>query len=733
MSIAPFIRPIQVQGGTFYTFSSSAEDLGMSFNSSGKKFSFSNFALLDIPDIKRPASSTPDEENYVQLDSIPGAFQYVNDSKTYNTMFAESFQNYCLNFETLLTSQSTYDPSTLQSVSERVFFKWLKEIGALRFREATTSTESPLSAGLRFTEEEASSKYTRVVKYIGEIDMVNSVKSKDNAFSEIYINIPTKDGSTPLVLFKSVDDSNYPSGLNIVHNPADALNTEYLYGRDFDETHPASLDTHAFFDSDNATYGPGGTVGATAGSLPVISTPGDYQLLIYDESSEMFSVGWWFSYPEANSYWIQPVAASDTFDDVTNDSLMLRGVKQGSVSSQDITFRRSRVDGICLDFDTANYVPISTNPSVKGFSDFNSIAESVSFQFNTVLLYYTVEDISTGDTSTNLFGVLFLDDVQDTVGSGSYIPRFQKYKPNRITGLNGNAYGFKINVKFDISSDEASVVTAVNEYSPFSLHVFLEALNKLKDAADMMVNYQFSLASLSSEVEKLKDLITDGSEISDLQTSIDAINLQLETSGLIFENSESINALIDRNYQEILNIYKNFTSVAVSYNLDVLKEGQGVTLDKSVPNEITVSSTRQEYNVEDSPVVSILTDFVSGSTSWNYTRELLPFSNYLKVSNGVELTLEKDVIVYVNDTDVKWKKGQSYEIVIDRLYPMDMYTEGSFDFIVYTDALDKLNSGVAYSKEIARIYSSDFHDNGSPRIRIICLDESTLEFTDDIL
>ena len=34
MAKTPYIRPIAVQGGTFYTFSSAAEDLSLTFNNS---------------------------------------------------------------------------------------------------------------------------------------------------------------------------------------------------------------------------------------------------------------------------------------------------------------------------------------------------------------------------------------------------------------------------------------------------------------------------------------------------------------------------------------------------------------------------------------------------------------------------------------------------------------------------------------------------------------------------
>ena len=136
--IAPLIRPIRLQGGTFYTFSSASEDLGLSFNSSEKKFRFSKFALLNIPNIENPSTNY---ENYVGFSNTPGAFEEIDGSKTNNDYLAESFQNYCLNLEAMVSSSGDYDPTLYRTTSERVFFKWLKEMGALRFREANIGTE----------------------------------------------------------------------------------------------------------------------------------------------------------------------------------------------------------------------------------------------------------------------------------------------------------------------------------------------------------------------------------------------------------------------------------------------------------------------------------------------------------------------------------------------------------------------------------------------------------------
>ena len=731
MTISPFIRPIQIQGGTFYTFSSASEDLGFTFNNDGKQFKFSKYALLNIPDIKRPIQGPLNYENFVQFDTIPGAFQYVTNSKTHNMLLAESLQNYAMNLETMLTSYPTYDSSKLQSVSERVFFKWLKETGALRFKEASSS-ESPLTAGLRFTEETNSAKYNKVVQYVGEIDVVNSVKSKADSFSELYVHVPTKDGATPLVLFKALNDTNYFPGENLINAPVDPLNTEFIYGRNYNQTNPAGLDTHAFFDSDSQTYG--AAPGTSVGSLPAITLPGEYQLLKYDASINDFIIGWWFSYPEPNSYWTQPAATTGSFDDPRNDSFMIRGVKDGTSTSTDVFFQRSRLDGIQLDFDTASYLPIASNPAINSFSDFNSLSESVSFEFNAVLVYYDIYDVSTQARATNLFGVLFLDNVEDTTSGGGYIPRLKKYKPNRITGLNGNSYGFKINLKFDVNTEDAAIVTAVNEYAPFSMQLFVDAINQLQGAANTLTNQNDLIESLRLEVEALKDLVYNGADLQELDARMNSVEAQIQNSQAALANSDTIMDLIQRNYDEVMNIYKNQTSVAVSYNTDVLQQGDGILLDKSTPNVVVVKNVEQDYTIESSPLYNLLTDFSSTPSAWTKFIILKKFANYFKISNTSALTVDRDIYIYVDDSQFRWNAGQVYKVVIDHQYPMDMYTQGSFDLVVYTDALDRLNTGQTYSREIGRISSNDFFKKeGSPMMEIICINSDNYDFTYDII
>ena len=125
MAVAPLIKPIQTQKGMFYSFQSAIEDLSLTFNNNTNKFRFSKFALLRIPEIGIPATMQTD--NKVQFLALGETPLLNNLSTNENINLANSFQNYALNFESLLISQSTYNREKKLNVSERVFWKWLKE------------------------------------------------------------------------------------------------------------------------------------------------------------------------------------------------------------------------------------------------------------------------------------------------------------------------------------------------------------------------------------------------------------------------------------------------------------------------------------------------------------------------------------------------------------------------------------------------------------------------------
>jgi len=728
MAKTPFIRPLQVQGGTFYAFSSAAEDLSFTFNNSVNKFKFSKFALLNIPDI----NSGDPLGNSIKLNAPDSAFLDRATSAgniitgDANIDFSQSFQSYCLNVESTILSSDTYDSDAKQNVSERIFFKWLKEVGAIRYQPATSdqvvstldqntviTVDGLPSTQKRYTEGDpsggtgsfglAGSTYNRVVQYIGNLDIVNSVKNNNNTYSEVYVHVPTKDGNTPTVMFKNVVDSNYYEDFQWTNNPADPLDKEYLTGRSYDELNPSGLTNLAIFDDDvlgSPTVSYSDTTNGTTGSG-----------------------NWYTPRDTANTYF-----SDSTFTDPT--SLILSKSYSGATGGAGFQkYVRTKLDSVGIDFDPDSYKEIVDDASISTLEEFNSTAASQDFDFNCVLVYYDVYDpANTSDSATNLYGVLFLDDVQ-TTGTDIYsIPRFKKYKPNIVTKLNGNAYGLKLNIKFDVDVDQTGVEQAINDYSPFSLTMFMDAVNVLQDASSTINNNAASYIDLERRVAAMENLMLTGDTSATLDRRIMSIENSLAANQALFNNTQSVMGLINQNYELIRAVVNNETSVEISYNLDTIKQGTGVIVDRSIPDQVTINNNNQEFNIGDNLGTVTLQNNSQNAIA------LRNFGNYSKhVNNGTPINLTSDLVIRLDNSVVQWKKGQSYRFSFgDQIIP------GDFNITFLTNAVGKypINNptGVPYSTLVISLVDSDISSyDYMPVIEMVCIDNENLIFQVEIV
>ena len=725
MATTPFIRPLQVQGGTFYSFSSSAEDLSFTFNNSINKFKFSKFALLNIP----PIDNTDIYGNTLKLDAPDSAFlDYATGADQIitgnaNVDFSQSFQSYCLNLESTILSSTDYNSDIKQTVAERVFFKWMKEIGGIRYQQASSTQVSPLLNQtnitlvdglpvnqIRWVEGDPATgttgsygltgaTYNRVVQYIGNLDIVNSVKNNNNTYSEVYVYVPTKDGNTPTVLFKNNLDVNYPQDYAWTNNPADPLNDDYLQGRAYDELNPSGLTNLAIFDD--------AVIGAPTASYINTATIGSTG-----------SGNWYVPRATATTYFTDQVFYNPT-------SWILTKTYSGATQ----TYVRSQLDSVGIDFDPDSYQQIVSDPSISTIEEFNSTSASADFDFNCVLIYYDVYDPANPvDSATNLYGVLFLDDVQ-TSGSNIYsIPVLKKYKPNIVTKLNGNSYGFKINLKFDVDIDQTGVEQAINDYSPFSLSMFMDSMNVLQDASSTLNNTASIYASLEQRVSSLENLTLTSNTIFNLNKRIDSLESAFAANQAIFNNTQAIMGLINQNYELTRALINGQTSVEISYNLDLVKQGPGIIVDRSIPNQLIIANDNQDYNI------GVEGGTVTLSTTSNNVIELRPYGNYTKhVNNGIPITLTSDLVVRLNDTNLKWRRGQVYRFSFgDQIYP------GDYNVSFLTDATGaypiSAPSGVPYGTLIVSLTNGEFAAKDyMPVIDIVCINSENLTFQVDMI
>ena len=720
MAVAPLIKPIQTQKGMFYSFQSAIEDLSLTFNNNTNKFRFSKFALLRIPEIGIPATMQTD--NKVQFLALGETPLLNNLSTNENINLANSFQNYALNFESLLISQSTYNREKKLNVSERVFWKWLKELGAVRWRDATSAEViQTLPAGEKRWAEDwfnpTLSTYDRVVKYIGEIDVVNSVRSKDNSYSELYIHVPTNVGSTPTVLFNSKPDENYGPGMLIVNTPGDPLDVEYLNGRHYNDTHPfAGMSLEAFYDLDTNSV-----------STKISDT------LTAQPTTTGF---WWGASSINNSYYTDQAAHFGTPYGVTSSNPKVQRIfKNHNSGTRTVEYLRSTLDGVVLDFNLSNYLIASQNPAIKSFSQLNDSYTNEDFEFNAILIYYDVYDPAPNAVAgtepvsvTNLYGVYFLNKVVQS-GSEFIIPMITKNKPDTINKTNGNSFAFKVNVKFDTSIEDVAVEKSINDYNTFSLNLFTDVLTEMRSLQTKFNDKLLELNTLSDEVDLAKDALLNTTALKSLATRIGVIETTVAASTAAFAEASAIMDLIDSTNARLDEILSNNTSLQIKYNTDSFKPGYGVFLDKRIPGEITFYSDIQAFS-------KIIESDFSSNTLGSRTESLGIGGTqirHLKVNgsgNPIPWTMDRNLTLFIDDSFNTWRAGQSLKIVCDSQIIPDSYT-----ITIKTDSQDIVNAGSQYSVIIATLTSADFITTygrtGKPIIEIVCKDPKTLTFVVD--
>ena len=186
-----------MQGGTFYTFGSAMEDIGLNINENHNSVEISHYVLLNIPNFSNGV--TP-EGVYLSLESEQNydGDKYTVDSSTQGDfIFADHFQNYCLNFETVLRNQESYNYASNKTVSERVFWKWL-------FSHLENESQRFEKDGDYYYEK----KDKAIAKAFGAISAGSQRTDDSGLYNETFVQIPSSYGQMR-VLFKKMIDENY--------------------------------------------------------------------------------------------------------------------------------------------------------------------------------------------------------------------------------------------------------------------------------------------------------------------------------------------------------------------------------------------------------------------------------------------------------------------------------------------------------------------------------------------
>ena len=680
----PFLKPLRVQGGTFFTFASAAKDISKTFTDDNARFVFSKYALLDLPKARIPVN----QDNSIVWQGLdaygpPGATngsgpisQNVNSDSNFN--FSQVFQSYALNFEQLvLDSQNNfneaYDESILATSSERIFWHFLKNLNAIRWQDANALNESNVPN--RYREEVVTPtslrEYNSVVKYLGDIDVINNISRGGQSYSEIYIHVPTSHGNTPLVLFKTEEDGNFRA------NERWESATNKLYGRENTGSNtPFGLYNDGYFD---------------------------------DMGSNQYILG-------------------ATFGDSSN-----AGATAYDSTSATIPVLISKLDGVQLDFNSDNYFPITNNAEFNTIDDFNASAQSSDFKFNTCLVYYDSYDVSNPDNfARNLYGVLVIDDYENGISQDD-LKNFSKFKPNPVTKLNGNSYGLKLNLKFDTQNDNVGVETVIREDLTFGMDLFADASVRLQESADMFIDQKVDLINIQNQIIELQKYYFSQDTIDVLTARVNSLESGLNNAQLNFEDETTVLDLIRQNSSNINDILTGEVNVQLTYNTDVIQPGPGIIIDQSVPNQVSIENKVQGYYVFNQCLNT------SGHLEYGPTAGSDPFdtnsgnrvllgeyTNYFRNIGATAPDVLGNIDINIDDTNHKWKTGQTLRLSFADDINLDIYTIN-----IKTDAQNTKGLG-NYGVLVGSLTVADLVTT-KPIIEIICVDMSTYTFYIDVV
>ena len=327
--------------------------------------------------------------------------------------------------------------------------------------------------------------------------------------------------------------------------------------------------------------------------------------------------------------------------------------------------------GHTIDFRNLSY------ENGAGISTMNGNS-SEDFEFNAILIYYDflkkTEDPVVKKYATNLYGILFLDnvtDLNDIKSTGirklGYIQRYPK-KKETIYG-SGNSFALKIDLKIDTIPDtNTEIVKYTDPNSAVSMDLYENAMTQLQKCVDYFYTQKNEIVELRNRVSELETVLSGIDRISDLRGEIDRLyNLY---DGMNTVDTQTILDLIDKNSQKISSIIRGETNAKLQFDMDVIQKGVGVDLIKNRDTNKVVINATQKYNMNTVYTDDKYSAVIDADNPFD-TYDESSKTMFIPLIYGVNFAViyyidkgacSKNIEIDIDDTEYKWEKGQSMKL-----------------------------------------------------------------------
>jgi hypothetical protein len=628
----PIIMP-RKQGGTFYTFGSAMEDIGLNINESHNRVELSHYVLLDIPNF---ANDLDTDKTFLNLTSEMdySSSEYTVDSSTQGDfIFADQFQNYCLNFETVLRNQDNYNYASNKTVSERVFWKWL-------FGRMKNDNDRFVTDGDYIYEK----KEKAIAKAFGAISAGSQRTDDSGLYNETFVQIPSSYGQMR-VLFKKVIDENY------IETSYEGTNeNRWIENIDASEITQIESDNvvNFYMDSGDFSYPSYGTI------ITETSTGRQFKVIETEKSENQITAKWIgdpAELPGAGNLEIngenQPYRR---FGYNSNDVIKSTGISPISKSDSEYssyatyTISENRdYDKFEVEFDINKLRTYYNNNSLTyddiGMSSTSNIDidnEYDDFRFNAILVYYSIYDANkTKRLSTNAYGIYILDGAIESseITGMFYFPSILKVKSG--ANKNGSSYSFRINVK-PSTAYSGDITVNDNSTAGYSMSEdFNDVLRNLTAAVTTMKENAKTLYSMAKDSKDIKQLVSTTMEkIDGIESDISNIkngNFPYAASEIYKKEGTYSYSLTPSTARMVLNcIQVSYDYNTGKVNMKIDTSGlSGIPL--RIANSLKTSINENNY-LDIISIVALLVSRISGITQTTSKKLETIASSYDQVS-----------------------------------------------------------------------------------------------------
>lgn len=704
MASTPLYKSLKSSGTSFYAFPSSSEDISASYQNSNYKMYFSKFVLLNLPKMNL-TKGTQSNTIYFDFDNSFNKSVNATSPSSFSESIIESLRNYVANQEIVIkesrlnNTKYYYDTNSLETTTEKIFYKWCKKLNLIDFEPAIPEDEyfgnisefkrNNLNDDEYFPEylwrERKSISWNTVSYYetgqplySGKMEIEFSgntnfkvgdkIKIFNVSNSVIYTELPgseTLDGFNTNVIYVIPSST---QGQKIIIDVMTTMSQQYettgqaklVYNklvqyigeisgvsnnqeanRNYTDVyahipdHVGSTPDILFRTMVDNNYKPNLT-------FPIL--PSQYQPEIM--GAELFTspiVSSPQNYP--GSYFAQFDTPDFTYQTSTGDSLRRSGSYYGvSGDINNPVINGSTIDGITLDFNNNHYVKMNIyNQVITNFDQFNALEVNNNppsdFEFNAILWYYTVQkkDINGNDIiKTNLYGISFLDNPNNNPVDDEIGLRFPVMKKLVSNGeQDGTSYGFSLNLNFNILNDNPQP-----SYNPEAINS-LFSMNLFNKAMSTLLSTNDSFLNLISEQGEIKDTVDNIKQLLYTQTDINVINdkmSNLESLLRLYSTNQIVNS-------DSIGVYTNSSTPA--------GPNSTISLYNRDPNynRIDIIHTTDLYNTDGIIPLNI--------TVPDNKNSLIIIDN----NDNVELELpNNDKLSLIIDNDLSYKQSMEFYI-----------------------------------------------------------------------